>query len=260
MLINHVKEKLKKGEKVLGSFISFYSPNLIEMIGYAGFDFVIIDEEHGAFSHSELENMIRTAEGVGVVPIVRVSYDQSSIQKALDRGAMGIQIPMVNSQADALEVVKKAKFSPLGKRGVAYSHRAARYGKDAGESFLNDSDQNIIVLAHIETMEAVRNLNKIANVEGIDGIFIGTTDLSVDMGYKKEGAQHPEVQKVLSLLYRKALETDMIIGTVASDVNGIQESYKKGAHYVGVVGNSIIMSALESVVKDSRATKQAIHP
>ncbi|MGM0751744.1 MAG: HpcH/HpaI aldolase family protein [Bacillota bacterium] len=251
-MINPVKDKLRSGEKVLGSFIGFYSPNFIEMIGYAGFDFVVIDDEHGAFSPSELENMIRTAESVDLVPIVRVSYDPSSIQKALDRGAKGVQIPMVNTREDAIKAVKRAKFPPLGNRGVAYSHRAARYGNEGGKAFLDSSDENILVIPHIETFEAVENIEEIMGVEGIDVIFIGTTDLSVDMGFKEEGAKHPEVQGVLRTLYEKASEKNVAIGTVAADSTGVQQAFDKGASYVGVVANSVILKALQIVVEDTK--------
>ncbi|WP_299742207.1 HpcH/HpaI aldolase/citrate lyase family protein [Rossellomorea sp. y25] len=251
-MINRVKDKLRSGERVLGSFIGFYSPNFIEMIGYAGFDFVVIDDEHGAFSSSELENMIRTAESVDLVPIVRVSYDPSSIQKALDRGAKGVQVPMVNSKEDAIKAVKRAKFPPLGTRGVAYSHRAARYGNQGGKAFLDSSDENILVIPHIETLEAVENIGEIMGVEGIDVLFIGTTDLSVDMGFKEEGANHPEVQGVIRNLYQTASENNVAIGTVAADSTGAQQAFEKGANYVGVVANSVILKALQIVVEDTK--------
>ncbi|MGM0852629.1 MAG: HpcH/HpaI aldolase family protein [Bacillota bacterium] len=254
-MINPVKEKLRSGKRVLGSFIGFYSPNFIEMIGYAGYEFVVIDDEHGAFSPSELENMIRTAESVDLVPIVRVSYDPSSIQKALDRGAKGVQIPMVNTRDDAIQAVKRAKFPPLGTRGVAYSHRAARYGNEGGKAFLDSSDENTLVIPHIETLEAVENIEEIMGVEGIDIIFIGTTDLSVDMGFKEEGANHPEVQEVLRILYEMASEKNVAIGTVAADMTGARQSFENGANYVGVVANSVILKALQGVVKGSETVR-----
>jgi 4-hydroxy-2-oxoheptanedioate aldolase len=246
---NRVKEKLKNGKKVLGSFIGFYSPNLVEIMGYAGFDFIVIDDEHGAFSQTELENMIRTAESVDLVPIVRVSYDPSSIQKALDRGAKGVQIPMINTKQDAITAVKRAKFPPVGTRGVAFSHRAAHYGHQGGESFLNQSDENILVIPHIETHQAVENIEDIMSVDGIDAIFIGTTDLSVDMGYKQQGAHHPNVQQTLQHLYQKALVKGMPIGTVAADSKGTQQAFEKGNTYVCVVGNSVILNAFKGVVE-----------
>ncbi|MCS0542884.1 aldolase/citrate lyase family protein, partial [Aeromonas veronii] len=133
---NNVKSLLRSGDRALGMFLNMYSPALLEMIAYAEFDFVIIDNEHGSFSDSELENLIRAAECADIVPIVRLSYDPSSIQKALDRGARGIQVPMVNTKEQAEEIVKKAKYPPLGNRGTTYSIRPAKYGRLSGEEFL----------------------------------------------------------------------------------------------------------------------------
>ncbi|REJ09073.1 HpcH/HpaI aldolase family protein [Halobacillus trueperi] len=248
---NPLKEKLEKGKSVLGSFLGIYSPPLVEMIGYAGYDFVVIDDEHGAFSPTELEDMIRTADSVDLVPIVRVSYDQSSIQKALDRGALGIQVPMINTKEEAEEAVQKAKFPPRGRRGAAYSHRAAHYGKEKGKNFLDESNEEILVIPHIETLEAAENFHEIINVEGIDFPFIGTTDLSVNMGYKEEGPNHPEVRRVVERIYMEAKERDIKIGTVANDATGANKAYDKGASYVGIVAITVIANALGSVLQST---------
>lgn len=207
---NTLKDRIKNGEHVLGGFVGIYSPNLVEMIGYAGFDYIVIDDEHVAFNYTELENLIRTADSVNMVPFVRVSYDPSSIQKALDRGAKGIQVPMVNSKEDAESVVKKAKFPPRGNRGVAFSHRAAQYGNDSGETFLDSSNEEILVIPHIETFEASENFEEIMSVDGIDIAFIGPTDLSVNMGFKKDGPKHPKVQKKIADLYEIAHRNDYV--------------------------------------------------
>ncbi|MGM7724278.1 HpcH/HpaI aldolase family protein [Metabacillus sp. Hm71] len=249
---NSVKDKLKRGEQVLGAFLGIYSPPLVEMLGYAGFDYVLIDDEHGAFSSSELENMIRTADSVGLASIVRVSYDPSSIQKALDRGANAIQVPMVNTKEDALEVVKRAKFSPHGNRGVSYSIRPARYGKDSGKSYLDECNENIMIIVHIETPEAVNNFEEIVSVDGIDLAFIGSTDLSVSMGYQLEGANHPEVQKVINDLYKKGEILNVPIGTVAGNGGTAVNAFEKGAQLVCIVLNNVITSALNEVVSASR--------
>jgi 4-hydroxy-2-oxoheptanedioate aldolase len=247
---NKVKQKILNGEKVLGVFIGMYAPALIEMIGYAGYDFVVIDDEHGTFSHSEIENMIRTAELVDLVPIVRVSYDASSIQKALDRGAKGIQVPMVNTKEDAELVVKRAKFPPLGQRGAAFAIRPARYGKDGGVDYFNEADENVLTIVHIETPEAAANIKDIMNVPGIDMAFIGSTDLSVNMGYKAEGAQHPEVQRLISELYRTGQENGFAIGTVAANASGAEKGFEMGACYIGLTGTSVISNAFSQIVKE----------
>jgi 4-hydroxy-2-oxoheptanedioate aldolase len=251
-LINKVKEKISNGEKVLGVFLGIYSPSLIEMIGYSGYDFVVIDDEHGAFSHSEIENMVRAAELVGLVPIIRVSYDPSSIQKALDRGAKGIQVPMVNTKEDAERVVKRAKFPPHGQRGAAFAIRAARFGRDGGESYFMEADENLLISVHIETPEAVNNFKEIMSVPGIDMAFIGSTDLSVNMGFKAELANHPEVKQSIHELFRIANENGFKVGTVAANSAGAANSFKMGACYVGITGHSVIINAFDQVVNETK--------
>lgn len=248
--MNSLKKKIQDREKVVGVFLGIYSPSIVEMIGYAGYDFIVIDDEHGAFSYNELENMIRTAELVNLTPIVRVSYDQSSIQKALDRGAQGIQVPMVNTKEDAIQAVKKAKYPPLGERGAAYAHRAARYGKDAGRHFIEKSNENILVIVHIETPTAVENFEEIMSVDGIDMAFLGSTDLSVNMGFL-EGPKSPEVQEKISLVYEKAKKLNVPVGSVAANQKVMYEEIEKGAVYIGVVGTSVISSALSSFIQQS---------
>ncbi|MBT2658416.1 hypothetical protein J7E81_24860 [Bacillus sp. ISL-18] len=255
-MINKVKQKIMNGENVVGVFLGIYAPALIEMIGFAGYDFVVIDDEHGAFSHSEIENMIRAAELVDLVPIVRVSYDASSIQKALDRGAKGIQVPMVNNKEDAELVIRRAKFPPYGQRGAAFAIRAARFGKDGGEAYFKNTDENILISIHIETPEAVQNFREIMSVPGIDMAFIGSTDLSVNMGFKAEGAGHPDVQEAIHELFRIGKEEGYKIGTVAANSTGVIKGFESGACYIGITATSVISNALEQVINEPRKTKR----
>ncbi|MBP1931927.1 HpcH/HpaI aldolase family protein [Ammoniphilus resinae] len=248
MVKNRVKEKIKQGEKVLGCFLNIYSPALVELMGYAGFDFIVIDNEHGGFSDSELENLIRAAECVDIVPIIRIAYDPSSIQKALDRGARGIQVPMVNTKEDAERIVKLAKYPPFGTRGAAFSIRPAKYGRISGEQFLDHEDENTMIIVHIETPEAARNFEEIIQVPGIDVAFIGPTDLSVNMGYKKEGSKHPDVQKTIQEIYDQAKKMNFPVGTIAPIQKDINRAIEQGNSYVVGVGSSIFLSTFDNYV------------
>ncbi|GKV65912.1 MULTISPECIES: HpcH/HpaI aldolase/citrate lyase family protein [unclassified Sporosarcina] len=247
---NHVKQKILNGERSMGAFLGIYSTAIVEMMGLAGYEFIVIDDEHGTFDHSELENMIRTAENVGIVPIVRVSYDESSIQKALDKGAKGIHVPMVNSREDAEMIVQKAKFPPYGKRGAAFSTRAAKFGKRSGETYLRESDAEILIVVHIETLEAAERFEEIMSVDGIDLAFLGPTDLSVSMGYPTEGASHPEVRSVLDELFRKGKQLNIPIGTLAVNKEATIDSFDRGAVYVGVLATALISTAFNDLSAD----------
>lgn len=249
MFTNKVKEKIQKQELTQGAITSLYSPALVEMLGYAGYEFIVIDDEHGAYSGSEMEDMIRTSQLAGIVPIVRVSYDASSIQKALDRGAFGIQVPMVNTVEDAEKAVSLAKYPPRGSRGTAFSMRAAGFGFLNNGQFMDDSDDNILVTVQIETMEAVGNFKEIMSVPGVDMAFLGPTDLSVNMGYKKN-IGGPEVQETLDSLYEQAEEMNVPIGTIATSQAGTEAVADKGAVFVSLVLTTLIKKSLnESLIR-----------
>jgi len=252
MYKNILREKLTRGELTLGLFVPFYAPSLVEIIGYAGLDFIVIDNEHGAFTDGQIEELIRAAELTGVDPIVRVSYDNAGIQKALDRGAKGVQVPMVNTKADAEAVVRKAKFPPYGTRGTAYSVRAARFGNDSGKEYLEAANRNTLVSVHIETPEAVKNFDEIISVPGIDIAFIGPTDLSVTMGYQAEGPTHPAVQSVIKELLRKGKEKGIIMGIMAFGIDDIGRCAGEGASFVTLVASGLISAKFKEMVKIGR--------
>ncbi|WP_252312215.1 HpcH/HpaI aldolase/citrate lyase family protein [Sinobaca sp. H24] len=243
MFTNNVKEKIQNQELTQGAITSLYSPALVEMLGYAGYEFIVIDDEHGAYSGSEMEDMIRTSQLAGIVPIVRVSYDASSIQKALDRGAFGIQVPMVNTVEDAERAVSLAKYPPRGSRGTAFSMRAAGFGFLNNGQFMDDSDDNILVTVQIETVEAVKHFKEIMSVPGVDMAFLGPTDLSVNMGYKKN-IGGPEVQETLDSLYQQAEEMNVPIGTIATSQAETKAVAEKGAVFVSLVVTTLIKKAL----------------
>jgi 4-hydroxy-2-oxoheptanedioate aldolase len=245
---NNVKHRLKNGERTLGIFLHFFSPSLLEIIGHAGFDFVVIDNEHGGFSDAEIEHLIRAAECADIVPIVRIPYDPSSIQKALDRGARGIQIPMVRTKEQAEEIVRKAKYPPLGARGTSYSIRPANYGRLGGGDFLDHENENILIIVQLETPDAVENFQEIMCVPGIDVAFIGPLDLAVSSGFRKEGTKHPKIQEVIQNLHQKALEQNIAIGTIAPTSNDINHVYAQGSKYVVGVLSALLNQTFNEYV------------
>lgn len=250
-MTKNLKEKIFNNEKALGGFVNSYNPSLVEMLGFNGYDFVVIDNEHGAFSQSEITDMIRTAKQTNMSPIVRTSYDPSSIQKVLDSGAEGIQVPMISNLDGAKEVVSKAKYPPVGIRGVAYSIPAAQYGTLSGRPYLDQANQNNLICVHIETKEAVENFEDIIAIDEIDVAFIGSTDLAVNLGY--DNPNHPEVQNVISSLFEKAKQYDIKMGLVASDSNSAAKAFEQGANYVAVVINKVIMDALKGVISNLKS-------
>ena len=177
-----LKERLKNDEVVLGTWNIISSPALIEVIGYSGLDFVIIDSEHGPVNVESTENLIRAADAIGIEAVVRVpANDSHFILRALDIGACGIQVPHISTKKQAELIVEYAKYHPGGKRGFSPFTRAAGYGSRA-ESHIKDSNKNTLIVVNIEGVDGIKNLKDIIKVSGIDVIFIGPYDLSQSLG------------------------------------------------------------------------------
>ena len=186
MAENGLKQKLKNGEVALGPFVNLASGALIEIAAYAGFDFVILDTEHGPLDIPSVEDLCRTAQGVDITPVVRVrENDPAQILRALDIGAGGVQVPQICKGSDAEAVVHAAKYAPLGMRGVSPYTRAARYFSEGPKIFERLNAESMI-LVHVEGVEGLENLDEIVSVPGLDVIFLGPYDLSVT-GHPRRG-------------------------------------------------------------------------
>jgi len=238
---NQAKEKLLSGGTIYGVFCNFYSPMIVELIGHIGFDFALVDAEHGPAEVESCEHMVRAADSVGVPIFIRVAMNiRQNILRYLDIGAQGVQLPMVNTRAEAEAVVQAVKYPPQGRRGLA-AMRAADYGlKMSLKDYTMIANQETLVIIQIETMEAVKNLNDILAVEDIDVFFIGPTDLSASMGYTGQ-ANHPEVQATIEKLVREIRAAGRVAGTVAYDNEALAKAKERGFQYI--VHNVIPMMA-----------------
>jgi 4-hydroxy-2-oxoheptanedioate aldolase len=205
------KEKLAKGEPVYGPFMKSVDPAFIECAGHAGFDFVILDMEHGPASFSDLQNLIRGAEAAGVLPVVR-TYDSSetAISKALDLGAKGIQVPQVQSAEQAREAVKAAKYFPKGERGVCRFVRAAKYSSTPRNEYFEQANEALVIL-QVEGKQVINHLDSILSVEGLDILFVGPYDLSQSLGVPGQ-VSHPLVIDAIKNITEQAKKAGVVIG------------------------------------------------
>jgi 4-hydroxy-2-oxoheptanedioate aldolase len=186
---NRVRRKLLAGEPVFGINLQFDSPWLVEMIGQAGFDFVMLDMEHG-FARMNLPVLILAADAAGITPIVRVAnFSRADLLNALEFGAGGIQVPMVDTPEQAQALVRETKYAPLGERGFSSVTRAADYGRASLAEFAAAANRETLLIIQLETRQALDNAASIASVEGIDMIFFGPGDLSQSFGlFGQEGS------------------------------------------------------------------------
>ena len=172
----NLREQLRLKTPLLGTFVKMPSPNVIEILGAEGFDFIVIDSEHAPLGRAEIDLMVLAARAAGVMPIVRVG-DPSQILTALDCGAAGVMVPHVSSVADAQAVAAACRYAG-GSRGFAGLSRASGWGARRATEHMEEQDGSIVCIAMIEDVEAVDVVDDIAAVEGIHALFVGRGDLT----------------------------------------------------------------------------------
>lgn len=190
---NKLKLALADGQIVYGLLSSIPSPLVVEMIGYAGYDFVVLDLEHVSVNPETLENMIRAAECSGLTPLVRVpDGTPATIQRVLDAGAQGVVVPRVQDHAQAERIVEACRYHPYGTRGIS-GGRTTGFGSIALDAYVERANREILVVVMIEDRQGVEQIDAIAAVAGIDLVLEGAVDLSQSYGVPGQPL-HPTVQ------------------------------------------------------------------
>lgn len=250
---NPVKQKLDAGQLVVGCFQSIYSPSHVEMLGHAGFDFVVLDSEHGPHDVLNMQLMATAADAVGIVPLIRVAYnDPSLILKALDLGAYGIHIPHVSTRAAAEKAVECAYYPPLGQRGISLNTRAAQYGFVNPVEYTEQANQRTLTVAQIESVEAVENLDAILSVPGIDVYFIGIADLAQSLG-STGNVKSPVVQDTVNYIINNITYAHKVVGTFTPDIDSAQKWIDRGVRYVTTHSNSLLKKSMGEFLKAVRS-------
>lgn len=182
---NRVKKVMRQGKLAIGAYVSFADPQVVEIIGLAGFDAAFIDMEHTGFDLPLVEEMIRAADLVGVTSMVRPpDNDAKLILRLLDLGAEGIVIPHVDGADGARRAVAAVRFAPLGERGGAGGTRAARFGAVPWDEHVRSSNEQIVLSVMAEDAKAIDEIEEIASLEGVDLVALGPTDLSQALGVR----------------------------------------------------------------------------
>jgi 4-hydroxy-2-oxoheptanedioate aldolase len=231
MRANTMKAKLAAGQPALGLSVMIPSAQIVEMAGGLGFDWVLIDCEHGTITLETAELMIMAAEAGGITPIVRPrSKDPQDIVEAMDRGAAGVQVPHVASRADAVAAVAAVKFHPMGRRGLAAGTRASGYGyRGSAGDFVAAANRETLVCVQIEDEAAIGHVDEILGVEGVDVFFIGPSDLSQSMGYPGNPKAEP-VAKAIDSTLKKIVAAGKIPGMPATTDN-LAAALARGVRY-----------------------------
>lgn len=246
--VTRFKAALNSEKGAFGPFMITADAAFVEAAGYAGYDFVLLDMEHGPGTFENLQNLIRAANVAGVCPVVRVPRGTDIwIDRALDVGAGAVLVPQVDTAEQAREIVAAAKFSPVGMRGTCRFVRSAAYGSVPGNQYFSQA-QDTAVIIQAEGKKAVENLDEILDVPGIDVIFVGPYDLSSSLGHVGE-IDHPDVTNCIKKIISKASAKGVKVGCFADTVEGGKKWRDLGVKFIGYSCDTYLFyqKALEDV-------------
>jgi 4-hydroxy-2-oxoheptanedioate aldolase len=241
---NSLKRRLQAGETVVGTWMNLAEPLVAGLLASHGWDWLLIDMEHGPVPLADAAAMVTAVRAQGGVPVVRVAWNESSqIQRVLDLGAWGIMVPVVNDAADAQRVVRDARFPPLGERSRGGVRANLAFRTDA-MTYFERANEEILLLVQIETAEAVENLEAILTVDGVDGIFVGPNDLAASTGRRWPDAWSDDAYLAL---IRRVIETTAragkFAGFLARDPAMAKQVVELGYRFVGISGDVNFMTA-----------------
>lgn len=262
-MLNKLKNAIEKNNYAVGTFLGVSNPSIVEIIGYSGLDFVVIDTEHGPYDTMPMSDLIQAAESKGMSPLVRVAdLTHKEIQRAVDNGAEGIIIPCLREVDDFRKAVDLCKFAPIGNRGFIKG-RGSGFGNEPWASgtlteYMENSNEKVLLLPQCETKEALDNIGEIVQIEGIDGIFIGPFDLSISMGIPGQ-FDAPEfseaVDKILAAC-KQAGKLCMIFTTSTADARKyIEKGFDAVANSIDTI---VFGEAYKTMVDEIRPAGYAI--
>jgi len=247
------RDRLLNGETVVGTFQLLDSAMVSEMIGIAGMDFVVYDQEHGPLGAETTLELAAAAQNRGVAPIVRVrSNEEAEIQRALDIGSAGVQVPQVETEADARAAVDAARFDPIGSRGLSQYVRAGDYW--GSDTYTEDQNEDVVLIVQVEGEHGVENIEDILGVDGIDAVFLGPYDLSQSLGIPGQ-VTHERVEALMEDVCERAAEAGIAVGAFADTPAIANRWIDAGVQYVTLgVEAGLFTEHLSSLAADVDTT------
>src|SRR2546423_9766828 len=237
------KKQLREGRPKLGLFLNAHSPTVAEQLAHSGYDWLLVDTQHGPMGHETLSGMLAGIANGGAKSLVRVGgySDRPGIQQALDMGADGVLVPYINTADEARQAVSCARYPIEGTRSVYFPQRSMNKGGLLG--YAGSANDNVIVAMQVETHDCIRNIDEIAAVPGVDLLFLGQNDLCMSMGlYQKykfpDMYFSPELTAATDALRAAAAKNNVILGLFLFGTSRVGEFLEKGFTLVSV-GNDL---------------------
>src|SRR5437588_2896558 len=250
------KKQLREGKPKLGIFLNAHSPTVAEQLAHSGYDWLLVDTQHGPMGYESLSGMLAGIANGGAKSLVRVGgySDRPSIQQALDMGADGVLIPYINNASDARQAFSCARYPTVGTRSVYFPQRSMN--REGLLGYAGAANDNVIVALQVETADCIKNIDEIAAVPGVDILFLGQNDLCMSMGlYEKykfpDMYFSPELQAATDKLRNAAKKNNVILGLFLFGTSRVGEFLDKGFPLISL-GNDLhhILTQTTAYVKD----------
>ncbi|MDR1920532.1 MAG: aldolase [Candidatus Adiutrix sp.] len=228
---NRLKKKFKDGQAAIGAFVRLNSVSM-EVLGLTGWDFAIIDVEHGVHTMEDVSNMIRAARSVGLTSIVRTPGPEPvNIQRCLDAGAQGVQVPQLTSLKEVEDACRAARYYPLGNRGSCPFNASTGYSTVPFPEHMESSNREVMLALHVENVWAADNIDKILEMPGIDVIFCGPYDLSQSMGIPGQ-TEAPALMEKMKKVFAACRAKNVTSGVFASNPEKAGFWAEQGVQYL----------------------------
>ena len=241
-MVNSVRQRVLNGELLTGTFLNLGSTLTVEMAGNSGFDWLLLDVEHGGGSHSDLIQQIQVSGATPAAPFVRIeNNDPPRFKRVLDLGASGIMVPYVSSVEEAEQAVASMRYPPRGIRGVAKLNRGAGFGADFDEYFTK-AHELLTTVVQIETVDALNAIDHIAAVDGVDVLFIGPLDLSVNMGIAQQ-FDHPDFIAAKKKVSDAAKNAGKASGILLLNAEQVPDTVEAGFTFIALGSDGGLVNA-----------------
>lgn len=249
------KERLQDNEAVHGCWLNMGSSISAEIVAGVGFDWVLLDLEHGVATESNLVGQLQALQSSGTFPIVRTeSFEAPRVKKVLDLGAGGIMFPQIQNAEEAKLAISNMYYPPKGRRGLAKMIRSTNYGADF-DQYYNSIAENLVGVIQIETLESLKYLDEIAALDGVDVLFLGPADLSLALGILGQW-EHPEFVRAVEMIGKAAAKAGKAAGVLFFDVNQYDFYYQHGFRFLASGSDMVFVNhGARKLVDELKAQK-----
>ena len=257
------KKQLRAGTPKLGLFLNSHSPTVAEQLAHSGYDWLLVDSQHGPMGYEKLSAMLSGISNGGAKSLVRVGgySDRPGIQQSLDLGADGVLVPYINNADEARQAVSCTRYPTTGTRSVYFPQRSMN--KEGLLGYAGGANNNVIVALQVETADCIKNIDEIAAVPGVDLLFLGQNDLCMSMGlYEKYEFPHmytsPEIGAATEKLVAAARKNNVILGLFLFGTSRVGEFLEKGFPFISI-GNDLhhVLTQAGAYVKDVEEISKA---